>query len=147
MNEAIKLAIEKGGWLSGKLYGGDYPYAPYGIANLEVLYGRIFMNRITKTGLIGRRFQYWTTQEAILDPLFWQSLGKALGWNKRVCKGCGSIDKPVKGEYHDICPRCNRGNEDRIELCLYQAHHYFDLVLTNGDTEKFWQDLLNPNRE
>lgn len=34
-----------------------------------------------------------------------------------------------------------------LEGWKFQALKYFDLVLTGGDTEKFWLDLLNPNRE
>ena len=57
---------------------------------------------------------------AILDPLFWQALGKALG--------------------HGINQRDNVTNR----LIWQQlALDYFDLVLTGGDTEKFWKELLN----
>lgn len=52
--------------------------------------------------------------EAIIDPLFWQSLGKALGW--------------MSGDW--------KGN----------AHQFFDLLLTSGDTSRFWKDLLENKR-
>jgi hypothetical protein len=58
------------------------------------------------------------------DPLFWQALGKALGWK---------VDKD------DTCIN----NE-----CFYckpwlkHAHRYLDIVLIGGDTEKFWKELL-----
>jgi hypothetical protein len=56
-----------------------------------------------------------------LDPSFWQALGKALGWEK-----------------------ANR--ETRTEIWLewkWNAHRFYDLVLTGGDTEKIWKELLN----
>lgn len=59
----------------------------------------------------------------ILDPLFWQALGKALGWYT--------------------------GHEN-ISLAEYdnknwksKAHEYFELKLTGGDEEKFWKELIN----
>lgn len=78
----------------------------------------------------------------VIDPTFWQALGKELGWNKRVCKGCGSEAKPVEGEYHRICPTCNRGNEDRIDGWQFRAHRFYNLLLTGGDTDAFWKELL-----
>lgn len=66
--------------------------------------------------------------QIILDPLFWQSLGKALGWNglnvdlMDIMKEQGKIIEP---------------NEWRV-----YANEFFDLILAGGDTEKFWKDLL-----
>jgi hypothetical protein len=58
----------------------------------------------------------------VLDPQFWVALSKALGW-----------------ELIDYCRECDSATEG----WKYYAHLYFDLVLTGGDTEKFWQDLIN----
>lgn len=52
-----------------------------------------------------------------LDPTFWQALGKALGWG-----------------YYD--------NESGERVELRNAHRLYDLTLTGGDTEKFWQEIL-----
>lgn len=51
------------------------------------------------------------TNAAILDPTFWQSLGKALGWEAR-------------------------------DDWQQNAHRFYDLILTGGDTKKFWDELL-----
>src|SRR5271167_3257186 len=32
---------------------------------------------------------WWYGKEIFLDPAFWQSLGKAMGWPKTVCGHCG----------------------------------------------------------
>ena len=57
----------------------------------------------------------------VLELGFWQALGKALG---------------------SKCP--NEGH--KAEYCGYAwkfyAHQYFDLVLTNGDTEAFWKGFI-----
>lgn len=53
-----------------------------------------------------------------LDPLFFQALGKALGWHKGIAP---------EHEY------------------LYWSAHakaFYDLTLTGGDIEAFWTDLL-----
>lgn len=59
---------------------------------------------------------------AALDPLFWQALGKSLGWPKH---------EPTK---------------DSSSVGITEWHHFamsfYNLILTNGDTDKFWTDLL-----
>jgi hypothetical protein len=61
---------------------------------------------------------YFSYKDSIaLDPSFWQSLGKALGW-----------------------PQSNlafTGWQNR-------AHDFYDLILMGGDTEVFWKDILMP---
>ncbi len=75
------------------------------------------------------------------DPLFWQALGKALGWFEWA--GTDEFNNDPQWQYH--------------------AHQYFDLVLTDNrntdyicsedecpvegthvhsQVEKFWQDLI-----
>jgi hypothetical protein len=81
MNEAIKLAIEKGG---------------YEISDQKYAKLMSFPN--------------------VLDPLFWQALGKALGWD----------------DFRAAVP----------PLWLANALHYHELLLTGGDTEKFWKELI-----
>jgi hypothetical protein len=127
MNEAIKLAIEQ----SGKLFHED---------------------------------------SCTTDPLFWQALGRALGWDSNTgssyscCfsqEGLKVFSKQkvgiIVGESKD--KECWRvqwlGNSSKevysknyilVKDWLYQAHQYFDLLLTGGDTEKFWKELLNQHQ-
>lgn len=59
--------------------------------------------------------------EAIaLDKDFWIGLSKALGWNT-------SRYEPVVKERYEW--------EEN-------AHRLYDLILTGGDAEKYWKDLL-----
>lgn len=96
MNNAIKLAIEKGGYRGGNQFTQEY-------------------------------------KRHYADPLFWQALGKALGWKGLVHKEDG-VECALRG----------RDPVDfTYEKWQYHAHQYFDLVLTGGDTEKFWKDLIN----
>ena len=63
---AIREAVEKGEWMS---------------AFLE--------------GMTVEQIENWTSHvwaaEAFLDPLFWQSLGKARGWEKKVVIRRGTV--------------------------------------------------------
>ena len=60
----------------------------------------------------------------------------------------GGIESEGEGaEYCVLCPPEDTETESPIfiEKWRYVAPQYFDLALTNGDTEKFWKDLLNPS--
>ena len=91
MSEAIKLAIEKGGYIIPKLQANPN-------ATSEGI--EIILNSLNKNDIV-------------LDPLFWQALGKALGWINYA--------KPQ---------------------WLQHALKYHELVLINSNTEKFWKELL-----
>lgn len=147
MNEAIKLAIEKGGYKYG--HGIDGDYETDGWSYQEIIDDGI-------------------QDKLVLDPLFWQALGKALGWYTYCCGDCGSSESRYAelGESGDGWSVClcgldcdgedlydKNGNEEMInkdlyawgnmETWLYHAMRYYKLLLTGGDTEKFWQELLN----
>lgn len=64
-----------------------------------------------------------------LDKTFWQALGKALKWGEHWTVR-------TYGDEKDYMRR------DIIETWRYWADYYLDIVLTGGDTEKFWVDLL-----
>ena len=99
MNEAIKLAIGKGGYKNLRVdLGSD--------GNLYT-FGERFHNKELDNMLV-------------LDPLFWQALGKALEW------------RHLHGEFCDCLGTVWRE----------KAHQYFDLLMTDGDTDKFWRELL-----
>ena len=81
-----------------------------------------------------------------LDPTFWQALGKAVPrvgvddqWKTTTCT-CGGMDFHVFGHdaHHLDCARPNapRG-------CLFHAKKFIDLVLTGGNTKKFWEEVLS----
>lgn len=57
------------------------------------------------------------------DPLFWQALGKALEWSE-VTFTDDKKDTYLPNSW------------------IAHATDYFKLVLTGGDTEKFWNNLL-----
>jgi len=68
---------------------------------------------------------YWVVEEkqryfelAALDPDFWRALGKALGWREDTF--------------------------DMWGMWYFNAQEFQKLILTGGDTEAFWRDLLSP---
>lgn len=69
-----------------------------------------------------------------LDPLFWQSLGKAMGWNQGdigVCSSCGSRGE---AENHVKC-NCSEPLPEIIEEWLYQWHRFIDHLAEGKDAE------------
>ena len=59
----------------------------------------------------------------VLDPSFWQALGKALGWKSNHSR-------------YDKCPYCS-------EIPWKEhAKAFFNLLLTNSDTTPFWEEIL-----
>ena len=66
------------------------------------------------------RIDYFVSKEfVLLDPLFWQSLGKALGYERFT------------------------GQKDRWKR---EWHRFID-ALSEGTSDKFWQDLVPSNKE
>lgn len=64
--------------------------------------------------------------EIALDKTFWQSLGKALGKE--------GIELTRSHENWDTEP-----------WWQYAARRFYDLILTGGDIEKFWNEVLPAN--
>ena len=97
MEEAIKRAIE-GGYDS-----------------------RVFINE--DGGHIVYKFQ----SEILLDPLFWQALGKA------ELKNWGEITFIDR----------NRGNENSMTTWLYHWHRFLDALAEGKTPDDFFKDLLS----
>lgn len=62
-----------------------------------------------------------------LDPLFWQALGKSLGWDEST--------------FHRVANGIEYQEYAYDEVWRLFAHRFYDLILTNGDINKFWADL------
>lgn len=107
MEKAIKLAIEGG-------------------------YESFLAKAIVKGDLAGAYID-----SILLDPLFWQSLGKSLGWGEKAC-----IDHGFSGyfdEYHNDCGSCM----GKVYKGWVYIWHKFILHLAYGkDADSFFKDLL-----
>lgn len=81
-----------------------------------------------KAGYQGRLYAP-TMRVEFLDPLFWQSLGKALGWKGTgIFKSCLCLDK----EFH-TCELMNWHLE---------WHRFIDLLIEGKDAESYFKELL-----
>jgi hypothetical protein len=112
MNEAIKLAIEKGG------FGfGDFFLSATQNKTLKWRINEKFQQVILWDSPDYRESDVYkfSFNDVAMMSSFWQALGKALKWK------IGPLGQP---------------------LWLYYAHRYFDSVLTGGDQEKFWNQLI-----
>lgn len=63
---------------------------------------------------------FFAYEVIVLDPTFWQSLGKSLGWEE---------SEPT--------------NPLGIPKWRNEAGIFYDLILTNQPTDIFWQELLH----
>lgn len=114
VEQAIKDAVEKGGWI----YLGEHvPYIPEdlkapGIAQFTLEDGINFL--ITK-------------EQALLDPAFWQALGKAWGW---------AIHKTPCG-----CDECSPSIVDRKTGWNVHWHRLIDHLASGKSVEDFFATL------
>lgn len=74
----------------------------------------------------------WPWQRIALDPSFFQALGKALGWDESDAQ---------KYEMYKMS-----GGAGNMPVGIYMWHknaiRFYDLILTGGSTDEFWDDLL-----
>ncbi len=63
----------------------------------------------------------------VCDPLFWQSLGKACGWNRTICMACLTEHK-TKND-------CDAGFGAEHPEYIYQALQFHEINLTQGFDE------------
>lgn len=116
MNEAIKLAIEKGGYR----FDADGEIEVFPDGNVQVV-------NYKKASRGGYPVKCFDKEWIVLQPEFWQALSNALGWKRTYKMGV----QHIVGQSWVIIPAWQ-----------YEAHQYFDLLLTAGDTEAFWKELL-----
>lgn len=78
-----------------------------------------------------------------LDPLFWQSLGKAMGWpeDTTYCDHCGEAD--IADEYitHDEEHSDCSNILTFPKYWRYQWHRFIDHLAEGKDAESFFESL------
>jgi len=80
--------------------------------------------------------------EVLLDPAFWQALGKARGWQYSICDHIGCLRTFPCGCGNHSCA-CGQFHADPESPATwkYYALRYFETRLSNGDMQAFWQNL------
>lgn len=135
LEQAIRDAVEKGGYKnipeSGLTFNLDTEHEDYPRA---IWYSQEYP---------GEGSVIITTQEILLDPLFWQALGKARGWNSPSFKKhttCASRPKGrrlVRGnqigmEHYQVRKACGTcGKEIIADIRFIGSPHQFVIALTH----------------
>jgi hypothetical protein len=120
---AIDIAIQ-GGW---EPYGCDFTDMPIdarGVCTLTDEDAQSFDFGIYDTEYPDQGYYYAGTNfRTAFDATFWQSLGKELGW-------LPDADELITADKHQYGWK------------VY-ARRFYDLILTNGNTTTFWNDILS----
>lgn len=66
-------------------------------------------------------------RSCVVDPLFWQCLGKALGWT--VAFKC-------------TVPGCKKDHKRDLNNWLKTWHHFIDHLANGGNVDEFFNNLL-----
>lgn len=116
--EIIEKAIS-GGWRPHN--GTDYSHHKIRKANKR---GGCYLENESRTTFLDFR-------HTVVDPTFWQALGKSLKWsNYAVCS--------THGQY------CILNCSQAVPFeWMYQAHRFYDLILQGQDTGEFWKELTH----
>lgn len=126
IEQAIKRAVEKGGYLSDSIFYNEEE---------KVLFGR-------RIGFAMNR-----KHETFFDLLFWQALGKAKGWEKKVIVRRGT----VIGNFCTPCSREHPRGEcfeemgfemDYLNPWAYHWHHFIDHLAEGKNAESFFATLV-----
>lgn len=136
IEEAIKEAV-KGGWSDGTH-----------IVQVEPKWG---IRLLAKSGYAQWEFKF---SDIWIDPLFWQSLGRAQGWemNKiHMCVGCGVAlrwnENPTMDGKHGGTNGCGSDILEYDGQGMIEHHRFIDHLWERKDAESFFRDLLTPSKE
>lgn len=132
--QAIEKAID-GGWKKDDLERCTIAfYEPKG-CNGGSCYIIDFTYNSPETGERKGLKYHFTQWQIALDPTFWQALGKALKFDQPIWK-CGNARCD-----NEFCEYA--GWKNLAPDTIYgEVHKFLDLILTGGDTEKFWEEIL-----
>jgi hypothetical protein len=121
IEKVIKEAVEKGGYKGANSV--EFPTMDFGSVSL-----------ILNTG--GKLHYWWS--EIFLDPLFWQALGKARGWDKDKLFTYERETKWGSGKY----VQATRMPNPRKNAYKAHWHRFIDHLAAGKDAESFFADLL-----
>lgn len=80
-------------------------------------------------------YKLWPLASALIDPLFFQAIGKARGWKEFVCEKCG-------GDYgEEGCVRSHINSSSEMDTQLYHQHRLVDHLAASNDIESFFASL------
>lgn len=87
-------------------------------------------------------------EKYLLDPLFWQALGKSLGWNKTEYHESKGIEVIAVGKHkcnQKCSPRLNYYGVEWVgEVWKFHWHRFIDHLAEGKDVEEFFTNLTRP---
>ncbi len=118
LDEAIKIAIQNG-WTTFKGHKIDY------VRFIDTGYKRLAEVIEEQEGRLSSSTTF-SYDEFFLDPLFWQSLGKGLGWEETVEVEIPDFPlmPPLKATHWKV-----------------QWHHFVDAIAEGRSPEAFFREL------
>lgn len=116
MKEAIQKAIE-GGWI------------PFGEKITEWEFYDGILKVFALDGKKHRLKEYYLQEQIILDPFFWQALGKVEGWDTSNMKQWWQ-----KSDIRDKITLLDRWENE--------MHSFIDHIAGGGDVDSFFKKLL-----
>lgn len=133
LEQAIEKAIV-GGWDDcGFISSSNFPNGWCAVR--VTLGGYVAIQRTRKDGTPGRWSEIGKQDKILLDPLFWQCLGTAMGWKKWECD-CGE-QYEMQGII--ICPLCNE--QGARESWRQRWHRLIDHLAEGKSVESFFANL------
>lgn len=72
-----------------------------------------------------------------LDPLFWQALGKGLGWGEKACMECG-----FNGRFDDYHGDCGICTGKAYAGWQFHWHCFIDSLAEGKNPEGFFKELI-----
>ncbi len=123
MEKCISIAIENG-WKNNHGIHMDFGKPKFVVYGDSKIYGISYIrwNTFPNQPLDGELIRW---SDTLLDPLFWQALGKGLGWN---------------GKNMDACCESNPGSQDEW---FYNWHNFIDHLASGKSVDSFFEELLN----
>jgi hypothetical protein len=103
---------------------------------------------------VGSRDRF-NIERMLLDPSFWQSLGKSMGWEKKTCKFCGCTESKGyidhdTGEHDAECKGCGANWMDAnefpekgnvIDTWLHRWHRLIEHLAEGSTIESYFEEI------
>jgi len=99
----------------------------------------VFLGTLKETGEYRELAEMYVRQSALLDPSFWQALGKAMGWDGLMCKNCHFDAGADWGHQIDGCIDCI-GRVPQ-EVATYHWHRLIDHLSEGKDVDSYFAGL------
>lgn len=119
--QAIKIAIENGYTMFGRATEPLFKWwIDTSYKDFRILIGYDHATRNHRDEVVNSHDYIWI-QAVLLDPLFWQALGRGLGWDDNI---------------QTYVPRGNKTNY------MIQWHRFIDHLIEGKDIESYFKNLL-----